>query len=87
VPSKPDAPLTTIQNATVVVTWAAPNNQGSPITSYLVTFQSTSGSYLTELTNCDGSSTTIRTSTKCTIPLSVLTASPFSLVLGASINA
>jgi hypothetical protein len=87
VPNKPDAPITTIQNATVIITWNAPNNQGSPITSYLITLQTATGTFLTQLTDCDGSSAIIRTNTKCTIPLSTLTASPFNLTLGASINA
>jgi hypothetical protein len=41
---------------------------------------------LTEQTHCDGASYAIINSTNCVIPLYVLTAAPFNLVLGNSIQ-
>lgn len=69
----------------MIVTWSAPDNGGSPITGYTVTVrQSDSATYSTELTNCDASSST---TTTCTIPVTVLRASPFSLSWGSSVYA
>ena len=45
------------------------------------------GTYTEELTNCNGRNAQIVTNTQCTIPLSVLMASPFNLKKGASISA
>lgn len=81
-PERPDAPISTIKNNTVEVTWVAPFANGSPLTNFLVTFKTASDSFITELTNCDGSNTVVFNARKCTIPLNVLTAAPFSLTLG-----
>ena len=42
--------------------------------------------YTEELTYCDGSVYVIFTNTACTIPLSVLTAAPYSLTMGMSVK-
>ena len=42
--------------------------------------------YSEELTNCDGSVYAVFTSTACTVPLTSLYASPFSLTLGMSVQ-
>jgi len=69
----------------VIITWSAPDNGGSPITGYTVTIgQSDLTTYSTELTHCDSSSST---TTTCTIPVTVLRASPFSLSWGSSVYA
>ena len=39
-----------------------------------------------ELSSCDGSNSVIVISSQCTIPLSTLTAIPFNLKLGDSVN-
>jgi len=41
--------------------------------------------YSLQTSNCDGSSSAVKTSRSCTVPLSVLQASPFSLILNDSI--
>jgi len=86
-PERPVAPVTTIKNNTVVVTWIAPFANGSPLTSFLVSFKTAAGTFITELSSCDGSNSVIFNARKCTIPLDTLTATPFSLVLGSSIEA
>jgi hypothetical protein len=84
-PAQPIAPVTTIKNNTVEVTWLAPSANGSPLTSYTVKFSTSTGSFLTELASCDGSNSVVFNAAKCTIPLNTLTSAPFNLVLGAGI--
>jgi hypothetical protein len=56
-PNTPAEPVTTVvSNTNVVITWAAPFNGGSPITSYTILIRQSDGvSYSTELNFCDGS--------------------------------
>ena len=88
-PSTPTAPTTSvILNTSVVLTWLAPFNGGSPLTAYSITLRQSDGStYSTELANCNGSTLSIITATSCTIPISTLQASPFNLPWGASVYA
>jgi len=60
-PDPPAAPVTTVvSNTSVVITWAAPFNGGSPLTSYTILIRQVDGvSYSTELTSCDGSSASV----------------------------
>ena len=77
-----------ISNTDLVITWAAPNNGGSPITSYTVKIRSADNvTYNTELVNCFGGNSVIIAAAKCTIPFSTLQAAPFNLVWGASVFA
>ncbi len=60
-PDTPAVPVTTVvSNTDAVITWVAPFNGGSPITSYTILIrQSDDVSYSTELTSCDGSSSSV----------------------------
>jgi len=85
VPAQPSTPTTTWSPDNVIVTWSEPDNGGSPITGYTVSLiQSDAITYSTELTNCDRASSTLTT---CTIPVTFLRASPFSLAWGTSVYA
>ena len=82
----PDQPTNVvIQNvgANVVITWTAPNENGSPITSYDIVWKTSQGAY-TSIT-CTESSSTVISSTTCTNPMNTFTDSPFSLTEGQSI--
>jgi hypothetical protein len=69
----------------VIVSWTAPNNGGSPITGYTVTIREGDGlSYTTDLAHCDMAAST---ATTCTIPVTALRSSPYSLEWGASVFA
>ena len=69
----------------MIVTWAAPDDAGSPITGFILTFRkSDESTFSPELVNCDMTSSTDVT---CTLPVSVLKAEPFSLPWGASVFA
>jgi hypothetical protein len=87
VPAKPDPPTTTWDqpNDSVVITWSAPDDGGSPITGYRVAIgQSDLTTYTLDLTNCDMSSSVLTT---CTIPVATLRTTPYSLPWGSSVYA
>ena len=82
-PNVPAAPATSVNsNVSFTITWSAPFNGGSAITAYTVAIRQSDGSTFTnESANCNVSTTT------CTVPISVLLASPYNLAWGASIYA
>ena len=83
IPSVPAAPTTSVNtNVSVTITWSAPSTGGSAITAYTVAIRQSDGTtFTTESANCNVSATT------CTVPISVLQASPYNLAWGASIYA
>lgn len=86
VPAQPVAPKTTISALNVIVTWSTPDNGGSSITSYLVKARHQDGATYSVLTCTQGSADVVSLRT-CTVPISQLIASPFSLVYGTSVFA
>ena len=86
IPETPVAPTTLISTNTVVITWIAPDEHGSPITEYTIKIRDSTGVYLSELTDCDGTDTLIVASTQCIVPLTTLYATPFELIKGDSID-
>ena len=82
-PNVPTAPSTSVNtNVSVTITWVAPNNGGSTITAYIVAIRQSDGTtFTTESVYCNG------VNTSCTVPISVLQASPYNLPWGASIFA
>ena len=92
VPSQPSAPTTTLDGAeeNVTIAWNLPSsNGGVAITGYRISIEtSTAGTYQEETTYCGGAnSSTVTSNRSCSIPVTVLRASPFSLTTGASIKA
>ena len=86
-PSQPYAPVLAINDMDVLITWIAPDANGSPILGYRVKIRQNDLLYTEELVNCDGSTAVIRDATSCSIPISVLTASPYSLPWGSNVYA
>jgi hypothetical protein len=86
-PDEPSAPTTTIDGYNVVINWAAPSDNGSPITGFKVLIRQNNLVYTEELVNCDGSETSIITASKCSVPISVLIVTPYSLPWGANVFA
>lgn len=86
-PDTPQTPTTTIVGGTqVVIDWQAPSDNGSPITSYTVLIKYSQGyTFREDSVSCDGSDSTIIANTQCTVPLSTLTAAPYSLQSGDSV--
>ena len=87
-PEAPSMPTTSIDANKVVVTWATPVTNGSPITAYKVYIrQQDQLTYTLESTECDGTDATVISSTTCEILLTTLIVAPFSLELNESIYA
>jgi hypothetical protein len=79
-PSQPTAPTTSVSGSNIVISWNLPTENGSSVTSYLVTIRQSDDSTFTEdSTNCDGSNGTILTNRQCTVPITTLITSPYSL--------
>jgi len=70
-----------------VITWVAPDNGGSQILTYTVYVQKSDGTYVTELTNCDGANTVIRDALTCSIPSVLLHEEPYGLPWGTDVHA
>jgi hypothetical protein len=84
-PAQPTAPSTTWSPDDVVISWAAPDNGGSTIIGYTVSIrQSDTSTYTVDSANCEMTSSTLTT---CTVPVTSLKASPYSLEWGASVFA
>jgi hypothetical protein len=62
-PAQPAAPTTQVSGLNVVIDWTAPNDNGSPITSYKVFIRQSNLIYTEELANCNGSLADVMTAT------------------------
>jgi Fibronectin type III domain len=82
VPLKPLAPTTTLTANQVIFDWSEPVANGKPITGYKVYIRRADLSYVVETSLCNGLDATVTANTQCTVPLSKLTAAPFSLFKG-----
>jgi hypothetical protein len=85
-PSASSAPTTTIVDNTVVISWTPPSlnslvDYGAVITSYKILIEHSGSGFDLELSYCNGNDPIIVANTKCTIPLDVVMAYPFDLVL------
>jgi hypothetical protein len=83
IPSTPAAPKSTYDGLSdsVTIDFNPPIDDGGlTITGYVIQIQRADDSWSTETSNCDGiNNATVKLNTACTIPGSVLRASPFSL--------
>lgn len=82
-PSQMLAPTTTIDTTTggVKITWIAPSSNGDTITAYKIKISNALNTNKYEdSVNCDGSSSTVKNNLYCIVPMSILTAAPYSLV-------
>lgn len=86
-PETPAAPAIVISGTNAEITWALPYNSGSEITSATILIKQSDNSFSEDTTNCDGSDSTIFKNKACSVPLTTLGASPYSLAYGASIIA
>lgn len=82
VPGEPAAVSTALADASVRVTWVAPASNFKTITTYTVEIQNAAGTlYLADTTHCDGTSAEVVASLYCDIPVSVLRAPPYNLLI------
>ena len=86
IPSVPATPANYNVLNQVRFDWTAPTQNGLAITSYTVLIRRSDNQYAEILDYCNGALSLTVSATECTIPLTTLTASPFSLVLGDSID-
>jgi hypothetical protein len=85
IPAQPVQPTTvwSLSPDVITVTWSAPDDGGSPITGYEVTFrENDAATYSVETSNCDMS---LSLETTCVVPVAAVRASPFSLDWGSSV--
>lgn len=79
-PEQPAQPTTSVSGDQVTFTWATPVENGTPITGYNVKIRKADLTYITDTTVCNGLAQNVITSTECVLPISKLTAAPFSLL-------
>lgn len=89
VPDTMSVVTTANENQDVKITWSAPaSNGGSAITGYRIKIVQSDGSTYTEdATNCDGTNAVIKANSYCHIPMTTLTAAPYSLAQNAVVKA
>lgn len=88
-PSTPAQPVTTNTGNSVKVQWTEPYDGGSTITALQIELRASDGTtFAAQVLYCNGQSdATVRTQAYCVIPVSVLQASPYSLVQGDKVVA
>jgi hypothetical protein len=86
-PGTAAAPTTVISGSNVRVSWVAPLDYGSVITSYQVTVATSASAFVEETVSCNGADAAIITALACEIPLATLRASPFSLAFDDTVSA
>jgi hypothetical protein len=87
-PAQPLAPVTSISESYVAISWEWPNNRGSPITAYKVVIRESDDFTFTEdLIDCDGTNADIVLNRQCLVPISSLRTAPYSLSWGSEIFA
>jgi len=67
----------------VTITWLAPADGSDAITAYHIEILDGAGAWVAESTYCDGTDSAVLSGRTCTVPMSVLRASPFSLAFDA----
>lgn len=81
-------PATTFSGTSVTVTWTAPWNGGSSITSYTISFLQSDGvTYTENKLLCNGTQASVVSARSCTMPSASFTIPPYSLAWGSSIYA
>jgi hypothetical protein len=70
----------------VTITWLAPGDGSDTITAYRIEILDTAGAWVAESTYCDGTDAAVLSGRTCTVPMSVLRASPFSLAFDALVE-
>lgn len=69
----------------MIFDWDPPVANGKAITGYKVKIRKADLSYIVDTSVCNGLDATVTANSQCTVPLSKLTAAPFSLFKGYGI--
>lgn len=71
-----------ITTGDLVLDWAAPEDNGSPVTRYQIEIRDKVGSAFLSHASCDGTDAAIVAATECSVPMLTLTSAPYSYTLG-----
>jgi hypothetical protein len=74
-------------NDFVEISWTPVDDGGSPWTAYTVLIQQSDSAYSEEISNCDGTQSSIIASATCLVPVSALRTAPFNLDWGTHVYA
>lgn len=82
------AAVTSVDSTTggVQISWVAPNNGQDTITSYTIQIANAAGTTWTASASCDGASSTVILALKCIVPMSELTAAPYTLTFDSLVQ-
>lgn len=72
-------------NGQVTISWTAPDNGGSVITSYSIVIAKADGVTYLETASCSGTSASIISARSCTMASSVINGSPYLVDWGSSV--
>ncbi len=87
-PAQPLAPTTTRDLNTIIITWQEPVSYGNTaVISYTIQIRKSDNVTFSETTECNGALPSVRDSHKCTVLISTLTSSAFSLAWGEPVYA
>lgn len=70
----------------VTITWLAPADGSDPITAYRIEIRDATAAWVVESTYCDGTDSAVLSGRTCTVPMSALRTSPFSLAFDALVE-
>lgn len=87
VPQTMAAVVSTNSGSNVRFSWTALSSNGAAITAYKLEIMQGDWTYSEDSTNCNGADATIVTNQYCDVPMSVITASPYSHTAGETIHA
>lgn len=88
-PAQMNTVTTQNSNIYIIIDFDVPLARGDPVIDYeilILQHSSNGGLYISETEYCDGTDSTVISTTRCIIPMSTLRASPFSLTLGTILN-
>ena len=71
----------------IKIAWTAPSNNHVAIDAYQILIITSLGTYVEDTTNCNGADSLVLANMYCLVQMSVLQASPYSLILGDLIAA
>lgn len=81
-PGVPAAPVTSIDPVTggVTIEWTAPDARGDSITAYKIEIADKTGTTWSTESTCLGTDPEVISALRCVVPMSTLTAAPYSYV-------
>ena len=82
----PSPPVSTIDAATIIISWSVAYDGATPITAYQILIRHADGlNFSEDLESCDGSDPTVISEQRCVVPVGTLRAAPFNLDWGVSV--